>query len=91
MTAPTPQSDPHAWWDHLVSLHPPESPRVLDLMDLVRNQFKALGHLLIVETPPGADLTVALRALKDACQYAIANIACHQDELPPTGQLTQGP
>lgn len=82
MTAPNPATDPAAWWDNLVDLHPPSSPEVAELMDSIRDQFKRLGHNLIGTTPAGPDLTVALRALKDAGQYAIANIACHQDSIP---------
>lgn len=86
-----PATDPAAWWDNQIDLHPPSTPEVADLMDQTRATFKAVGLFLIRRTPPGADLTVALRALKDASQAAIGNIACHQDEIPaPDGQITRG-
>jgi len=90
VTAPNPQTDPAGWWDNLVDLHPPKDAEVAGLMDRTRAHFKDLGHFLIATSPPGPDLTVALRALKDACQAAIGNIACHQDEIPG-GSITQGP
>lgn len=79
MAAPSPQTNVTEWWDNLISLHPPKDALVRRAMDEVRGEFAALGALLIRETPPGPDLTVALRSLKDACQDAIANIACNQD------------
>ncbi len=83
MTAPNPQTDPYGWWDNLIDLHPPQTDLVRGCMDEVRYEFKKLGVRLIETTPPGPDLTVALRALKDACQHAIANMACHQDYYEP--------
>lgn len=74
-----PATDPHDWWDNQIDLHPPKNPHVAQTMDLIRGKFKELGHDLITYTPPGPDLTVALRALKDASQAAIGNIACNQD------------
>ena len=79
MTAPNPATDPHEWWANQIELHPPSSPQVATVMDLIRNEFNALGRKLIDETPPGPDLTVALRALKEASQAAIGNIACNQE------------
>lgn len=72
-------TDPITWWENQITLHPPITSHVAEIMDLVRNQFAELGRLVIEVTPPGPDLTVALRALKDASQAAIANIACNQD------------
>lgn len=77
--SPNPITDPQDWWDNLIDLHPPQADGAATAMDDVRASFKALGRLLIAITPPGPDLTVALRALKDASQAAIANIACNQD------------
>ena len=74
-----PATDTAAWWDNQIDLHPPKNQNVAATMDTVRSEFKALGHTLIDITPPGPDLTVALRALKDASQAAIGNIACNQD------------
>ena len=88
MPTPNPANDPHGWWDNTIDLHPPSNDEVAELMDKTRATFKAVGHFLIDSTPPGPDLTVALRALKDASQYAIANIACNQGDIPQTGQLT---
>lgn len=74
-----PATDTAAWWDNQIDLHPPKDQRVAEVMDFVRSNFKSMGYLLIETTPPGPDLTVALRALKDASQAAIGNIACNQD------------
>lgn len=79
MTAPNPATDPTAWWDNQIDLHPPSNPAVAMAMDTVRAGFKQLGHEVIALTPPGPDLTVALRALKEASTAAIANIACNQE------------
>lgn len=79
MTAPNPATEPARWWDNSIDLHPPKNETVAGEMDNVRAAFKAVGHMLIERTPPGPDLTVALRALKDASQAAIGNIACNQE------------
>lgn len=79
MTAPNPATDPVAWWNNQIDLHPPSSPEVAEAMDTIREAFKHVGHLVIQVTPPGPDLTVALRALKEASQAAISNIACNQE------------
>lgn len=76
---PNPQTDPAAWWENLIDLHPPSNDEVRLAMDDIRRRFKELGHAIIQFTPPGPDQTVALRALKDAAQAAIANIACNQE------------
>lgn len=77
-----PAIEPDAWWDNQITLHPPKNEDVAALMDETRDRFKTLGFFLIVNTPSGPDLTVALRALKDASQAAIGNIACNQDHWP---------
>ena len=74
-----PATDPEAWWSNQIDLHPPKNGVVADVMDQTRATYKAVGLFLIRNTPPGPDLTVALRALKDASQAAIGNIACNQD------------
>lgn len=77
-----PANDPHAWWDNQIELHPPKNDTVAGVMDAVRGKFSGLGHVLIDELPPGPDLTVALRALKEASTYAIGAIACNQEHYP---------
>jgi hypothetical protein len=77
-----PATDPFAWWLNQIELHPPQDDDVAEVMDTVRGRFKDLGTDLIGLLPPGPDLTVALRALKEASQAAIGCIACNQDELP---------
>lgn len=74
-----PATDAAAWWDNQIDLHPPKNENVARAMDEVRAAFKDLGHVVIEMTPPGPDLTVALRALKEASMAAIGNIACNQD------------
>lgn len=76
---PNPATDPLEWWDNQIDLHPPKNDVVATTMDTIRGEFKELGHTIIAMTPPGPDLTVALRALKDASQAAIGNIACNQN------------
>ena len=88
MSDRNPATDPIAWWDNQITLHPPVDADVADLMDRTRSTFRAVGLFLIRNTPPGPDLTVALRALKDASQAAIGNIACNQDAIPEQGQIT---
>lgn len=79
---PNPATDPRAWWENLIDLHPPKSPQVATAMDITRARFRRLGLELISLLPPGPDLTGALRSLKDASQHAIACIACNQDHWP---------
>lgn len=81
MTAPNVATDPHAWWDNQIELHPPKDDDVARRMDAVRNRFQMLGHVLVEQLPPGPDLTIALRALKEASMHAIGAIACNQEDL----------
>lgn len=79
MTTPNVQTDPKGWWSNQIDLHPPKNEHVAAVMDEVRASFKKLGLDLIDMLPSGPDLTVALRALKEASQSAIGAIACDQD------------
>lgn len=76
-----PATEPTPWWLNQIDLHPPKDEGVADRMDRVRSGFRWLGLDLIDELPPGPDLTIALRALKEAAMHAIGAIACNQDDL----------
>lgn len=79
MSTLNPATDPREWWENQIDLHPPQTDAARDAMDEIRARFKDLGFHIITITPPGPDLTVALRALKEASQAAIGNIACNQE------------
>lgn len=81
-----PATDPMEWWRNTIDLHPPETPEVGKVMDNVRGWFRSLGEMMIEELPPGPDLTVALRALKEASMHAIGAVACNQHHYLPTAE-----
>lgn len=60
--------------DHLFPFRTVD-PVVAQTMAGLRADFWSLGLRVADETPPGPDQDVAIRALADACQATIANLA----------------
>lgn len=78
----------HELVDRLLALHPPRSSDVAEAMDLIRGQFRNLGHTVVAFVPRTPDRTVALRSLHRACMDAIAALACNQDGPAVAGEST---
>jgi hypothetical protein len=70
----------HGLVDRIFPLHSPRSKAVGEQMDYIRGMFTHLAHDVAEYTPPGPDQTLAIRALHDAMQKAIGNIANNQQE-----------
>lgn len=71
-------NDSHSLVDHLMTYRKPETPTVVDSMDLVRGLYINLGHNLADELPPGPEKTIAIRKLHEALMAAIACLALNQ-------------
>jgi hypothetical protein len=61
--------------DHWFKYHPPrEGQRVR--YEMLREQGRALAHLIAAITPPGPDQMAAIRKIREAIMTANASIAC---------------
>jgi hypothetical protein len=64
--------------DHLINYHAPEDPDTIQAMTMFREMFRDVGHAIVRFTPSGADQTVAIRKLHEACQAVIGNLALNE-------------
>jgi hypothetical protein len=71
----------HALVDHLISYVAPKAPGVGELLDVMREEFRAVGHHLVERAPRTPDRTVALRKIHEACMASIAAVVLNQEPL----------
>ena len=66
------QSELDNWFTH----HPSKSPKDIERYQRIRNAGLAFAEVLVDECPPGADLSAAIRKIREAVMTANAAIAC---------------
>lgn len=76
------QQELHEKVEYNLTLHPPQSPEVIERMEAIRAKSKELSHLMIDLCPDSRDLHRALTAIEDGNRCAIAALALHQHRLP---------
>jgi hypothetical protein len=70
--------------DRLFTLHPPATPDVGALMDVIRADFRRLADAVVQTVPRTPDRTIALRSIHRACMDTIASVACNQGLIDGT-------
>lgn len=70
--------DPHGDLDHNLTNHAPTSGDVVDRFEAIREEAKALGHLIITVCPASRERSLALTNLEQTVMWAVASIARNQ-------------
>lgn len=60
--------------------HPIQHEELSELMDSLSEKLRNVGHAMVEYCPPGRELSLALTKLQEARMFAIAAIACNQEE-----------
>lgn len=70
--------DLHARVEHDLSLHSPKSPETALVLDDLRAAGKRLAHFIVDSTPGCREQSLALTAVEEATQWAIAAVVRNQ-------------
>lgn len=70
--------DLHARVEHDLSWHPPKTGAVSDHLDIIREMAKEFAHTVVNETPASREQSLALTAIEEATQWAIAAVVRNQ-------------
>jgi uncharacterized membrane protein YjdF len=63
-------------------LHRPKNTEVAEVLDMLREEFEQLGHLVVGHTAVTPEQTIAIRKLHEALQATIAAVVLHQGRFP---------
>ena len=66
--------------EHDLTLHTPKDDLIAERLDTIRGESRDYAHFLISFVgKPCRELSLALTAVEEACQYAIAAVVRNQD------------
>lgn len=75
----------HELVEAIFPLHSPQNEAVSGVLDMYREEFETLGHMVADTTAVTPEQTIAIRKLHEALQAAIAAVVLHQKETHAHG------